>query len=75
MVSVVATWVEIIVSHVPMIVPLTVDAALQRFGSARACTREDVEAAFAWLCSPNVGIAERDGDALIVRIDESGAVR
>lgn len=52
-----------------------VDAALQRFGSARACTREDVEAAFAWLCSPNVGIAERDGDALIVRIDEPGAVR
>lgn len=44
-----------------------VDAALQRLGSGRACTREEVEAAFAWLSTPNVGIAERDDGALIVR--------
>ena len=44
-----------------------VDAALQRYGSSRACTREDVEAAFAWLCSANVGIAERDGEAIVIR--------
>jgi len=45
-----------------------VDAALKRLGSAHACTREDVEAAFAWLCSPNVGIAVLDDDAITIRI-------
>jgi hypothetical protein len=44
---------------------LLVDAALREAGSLQACTREEVEAAFAWLASPNVGRALRDGDELI----------
>lgn len=31
---------------------ILVDAALQRLGSTSACTREEVEEAFAWLASP-----------------------
>lgn len=45
---------------------MLVDAALQAARSTQACARCDVEAAFAWLASPNVGAAVRDGDALVV---------
>ncbi len=49
---------------------LVVDAALRALGSARACTRAEVEEAFAWLSSPNVGLAIRDsGGGLILRRD------
>ena len=46
---------------------IVVEAALRRLGSARSCTREEVESAFAWLSTPNVGMAERDDGALIIR--------
>lgn len=45
---------------------LVVDEALRALGSARACTRAEVEEAFAWLSSPNVGLAIRDADGLIL---------
>ncbi len=45
---------------------LLVDAALRNAGSSQACTKEEVEDAFAWLASPNVGEAVRDGDALVI---------
>ncbi len=45
---------------------LLVDAALKRFGSSQACARADVEQAFAYLTSPNVGAAVRYGDAVVV---------
>jgi DNA primase len=43
-----------------------VDAALRASGSAQACTRAEVEAAFSWLASSNVSRAVRDGDELVV---------
>jgi hypothetical protein len=43
-----------------------VDAALRAVGSAQACTRAEVEAAFAWLTSACVGLAVRDGDEVVV---------
>jgi DNA primase len=46
---------------------LVVQEALRTAGSTQACTLEEVEYAFAWLSSPNVGIAERYEDGLIVR--------
>ncbi len=46
---------------------LLVDTSLHDLGSTQACTRDEVVSAFAWLESPNVGIALRDGDGLIVR--------
>jgi hypothetical protein len=45
---------------------LLVDAALRSAGSAQACTRAEVEAAFAWLTSANVGAAQSDGDQIVV---------
>lgn len=45
---------------------LLVDAALRNAGSTQACTKEEVEAAFAWLSSPCVGAAVRDDDALVI---------
>ena len=51
---------------------LVVDEALRALGSTRACTRGEVEEAFAWLSSPNVGLAIRDADCLILR--RSGAI-
>ena len=46
-----------------------VDAALRATGSAQACTREEVESAFSWLASANVGCAFRDGDELVILRD------
>lgn len=43
-----------------------VDAALRAVGSAQACTRAEVEAAFAWLTSACAGLAVRDGDEVVV---------
>jgi hypothetical protein len=43
-----------------------VDAALRAVGSAQACTRAEVEAAFAWLTSACVGLAVHDGDEVVV---------
>ncbi len=45
---------------------LLVDAALRNAGSTQACTKEEVEDAFAWLASPCVGAAVGDGDALVI---------
>jgi DNA primase len=45
---------------------LLVDAALKNAGSSQACARAEVEQAFAYLSSPNVGLAVRDGDALVI---------
>jgi DNA primase len=43
-----------------------VDAALRAVGSAQACTRAEVEAAFAWLTSDCAGLGVRDGDEVVV---------
>jgi hypothetical protein len=43
-----------------------IDEALRAAGSAQACTREEVEEAFAYLTSPNVGNAKMEDDALVV---------
>ncbi len=43
-----------------------VDAALRAAGSVQACTRDEVEAAFAWLVSANVAFAVRDGDGIVI---------
>jgi hypothetical protein len=45
---------------------LLCDAALKNAGSSQACARAEVEQAFAYLSSPNVGLAVRDGDALVI---------
>lgn len=45
---------------------LLVGAALRNAGSSQACTKEEVEDAFAWLSSPCVGAAVRDDDALVI---------
>ncbi|HEY9085593.1 MAG TPA: hypothetical protein VIN40_06625 [Candidatus Tyrphobacter sp.] len=43
-----------------------IDEALRAAGSAQACTREEVEEAFAYLASPNVGVAKLEDDALVI---------
>lgn len=52
---------------------LTIDAAmffvneaLKQAGSSEGCAREEVEEAFLWLASPNVGAAVRNDDALVI---------
>ncbi|MBV9028298.1 MAG: hypothetical protein JO311_06735 [Candidatus Eremiobacteraeota bacterium] len=45
---------------------LLVDQALRTAGSTQACTKEEVEEAFAWLTSPIVGTAVLDTAALVV---------
>jgi DNA primase len=45
---------------------LLVDEALRAAGSAHACAREEMEQAFSWLSSPNVGLAKIESDALVV---------
>ena len=45
---------------------LLVDAALKSAGSMQGCARDEVEDAVAYLTSPKVGAAVKDGDALIV---------
>ena len=45
---------------------LLVDQALRNAGSAQACTKDEVEQAFAWLASPIVGIAVLEDAALVV---------
>lgn len=45
---------------------LLVDEALKTAGSTQACTREEVEEAFAWVTSPIVGAAVREADALVI---------
>jgi hypothetical protein len=45
---------------------LLVDEALQAAGSTQACTKEEVEQAFAWLAGPMVGIAVQDQGALVI---------
>lgn len=52
---------------------LTVDAAqffvngaLRAAGALQPCTKEEVEEAFAWLSSPNVNLAVRNGDSLVI---------
>lgn len=45
---------------------LLVDQALQNAGSTQACTKDDVEEAFAWLSSPRVGSAVMDADAIVI---------
>jgi pyruvate/2-oxoglutarate/acetoin dehydrogenase E1 component len=47
---------------------LLVDEALQTAGSSQACTKDEVEEAFAWLASPIVGVAVLDADALVVTV-------
>jgi hypothetical protein len=45
---------------------MLVDAALKAAGSSQACARVEVEEAFAYLASPNVGAAVRLGEALVL---------
>ncbi|HEY2475411.1 MAG TPA: hypothetical protein VGI19_11495 [Candidatus Cybelea sp.] len=45
---------------------LLVDEALRTAGSTQACTKDEVEQAFAWLASPIVGIAVLEAGALVV---------
>jgi DNA primase len=45
---------------------LLVDTALRAEGSNQACTRAEVEEAFAWLASPNVTLAVRDDSAIVI---------
>jgi DNA primase len=54
---------------------LLVDTALRNAGSSQACARAEVEQAFAYLASPNVGAAVRDGDALVILRDLAACVR
>lgn len=43
-----------------------VDAALKAAGSAQSCARDEVDQAFAWLASPNVGAAVQNDGALVI---------
>ncbi|HEY6326044.1 MAG TPA: hypothetical protein VIW73_05945 [Candidatus Cybelea sp.] len=45
---------------------LLVDAVLQAAGSAQACVREEVQQAFEWLATPNVGAAVQNDGALVI---------
>ncbi len=45
---------------------LLVDEALKQAGSSEGCARDEVEEAFSWLASPNVGAAVRNDDALVI---------
>ncbi len=45
---------------------LLVDEALRAAGSTQACAREEVQEAFTYLASPNVGIAKLENDALVI---------
>ena len=45
---------------------LLVDAALKSVGSSQGCARAEVEEAFAYLASPNLGRAVKDGEALVI---------
>jgi hypothetical protein len=43
-----------------------VNAALRAAGATQPCTRQDVEEAFTWLISPNVNVAVRNGDSIVI---------
>jgi len=45
---------------------LLVDASLRQAGSTQACTREEAQAAFAYLTSPAVGAATLHNDAIVI---------